>query len=105
MRSLWDICSEAILEVAKRDARVVVIVAGVTDPARMHAFKERLQERYIEVGVSAHHMAGMAAGLAHEGKIPFIAAPSALAPGMNWGQIRTSIALSQLPIKIIASGP
>lgn len=100
-RAIRDGFGDAIVEVAQRDARVVVVCADVTDSVRLSQFKERFPERYVEVGVAEQNMAGVAAGLALAGKIPFMVAYGTFSPGRNWEQIRTTIALSNLPVKIV----
>ncbi len=100
-RATRDGFGDAIVEVAEGDERVVVLCADVTESVRLAAFKERFPDRYVEMGVAEQNMALVAAGLAAAGKIPFIAAYAAFNPGRNWEQIRTTIALSDLPVKIM----
>ena len=45
-------------------------------------------------------MATIAAGMANYGKIPFISSYAAFSPGRNWEQIRTTIALNNVPVKV-----
>jgi transketolase len=90
-----------VVEAGEKDERVVVLSADVSDSVRASAFKEKFKERYIEVGVSEQNLATLASGLANYGKIPFIAAYAVFSPGRNWEQIRTTIALSDLPVKIM----
>jgi len=45
-------------------------------------------------------MAGVAAGLALEGKVPFISSYAVFSPGRNWDQIRVSICYSKTNVKI-----
>lgn len=99
--ALRDGFGDAIVAAAERDERVVVLCADVTDSVRLAEFKARFPERYIEMGVAEQNMAAVAAGLAHSGKIPFIVTYAVFSPGRNWEQIRTTIALSDLPVKII----
>ena len=47
-------------------------------------------------------MAGIATGMAHAGKIPFITSFAAFSPGLNFSQIRLA-AMSHLPLKVIGS--
>ncbi len=101
MRALRDGFGDGVVEVAERDPRVVVLCADVVDSVRLSVFKERFPERYIECGVSEQNMAAVAAGLAQCGKIPYIVAYAAFSPGRNWEQVRTTIALSDLPVKVI----
>jgi len=43
----------------------------------------------------------VAAGMAAAGKIPFIASYAAFSPGRSYEQVRTTIALNQMPVKIM----
>ncbi len=99
--STRDGFGEAVVEAGKEDERIVVLSADVADSVRANAFRDAFPERFIEVGVAEQNMAGLAAGLAACGKIPFIAAYATFSPGRNWEQIRTTIALSELPVKIL----
>lgn len=47
-------------------------------------------------------MAGIATGMAHAGKIPFITSFAAFNPGLNFSQIRLA-AMSHLPLKVVGS--
>src|SRR6202008_1337651 len=53
-----------------------------------------------EMGVAEQNMAAVASGMAAAGKIPFIASYAVFSPGRNYEQIRTTIALNQVPVKI-----
>jgi transketolase len=55
------------------------------------------------VGVAEQNLAGIASGLANYGKIPYIATFAVFSPGRNWEQIRTTIASSELPVKILGT--
>ena len=100
-RALRDGFGEGIVEVAEHDQRVVVLCADVTESVRLSVFRERFPDRYIDVGVAEQNLAAIAAGLASIGKIPFMVAYAVFSPGRNWEQIRTAIALSELPVKIV----
>lgn len=92
-----------LVEAAEADERIVVLCGDVTESTRTHWFKERFPERYIEVGIAEQHMAALASGLAAAGKIPFIVSYAVFSPGRNWEQIRTTIALNDVPVKIVGS--
>ncbi len=77
-----------------------MLCADLAESTRVHWFKEKFPERYIELGVAEQNMATVASGLANYGKIPFIASYAAFSPGRNNEQIRTTIALNNLPVKI-----
>ncbi len=53
--------------------------------------------------MAEQNLAGLGAGMAHEGKIPFITSYATFSPGRNWDQIRVSICYSGNNVKIIGS--
>jgi transketolase len=94
---------EALFELGETNKNVVAVCADLAESTRMLAFKEKYPERYIEVGVAEQNLATVASGLANYGKIPFIASYAAFSPGRNNEQIRTTISLNNVPVKIIGS--
>src|SRR3989338_5881814 len=91
---------EGLVEAGKKDGRVVVLCADLTESTRSLAFKEAFPSRFVQMGVSEQSMSSIAAGMAMAGKIPFISSYAAFSPGRNWEQIKTTIALNLLPVKI-----
>jgi len=94
---------EGLLEAGERDGRVVALCADLTESTRIQAFAEKFPERFIEIGVAEQNLATVASGLANYGKIPFIASYATFSPGRNNEQIRTTIALNNVPVKIVGS--
>ena len=91
---------KGLVAAGEQDERVVVLCADLAESTRVHWFRERFPSRYIELGVAEQNLATVAAGLANYGKIPFIASYAAFSPGRNNEQIRTTISLNNLPVKI-----
>lgn len=94
---------EGVVIAGENDEKVVVLCADLTESTRSILFKEKFPERFIEVGVAEQGMATVAAGMANYGKIPFISSYAAFSPGRNWEQIRTTIALNDVPVKIVGA--
>ena len=88
------------IEAGKKDERVVVLCADLAESTRAEWFKKEFPKRFIEMGVAEQNMATVAAGLANYGKIPFIASYACFSPGRNYEQIRTTIALNDVPVKV-----
>lgn len=88
------------IEAGRADARVVVLCADLAESTRAEWFQKEFPERFIEMGVAEQNMATVAAGMALAGKIPFIASYAAFNPGRNYEQIRTTIAINHVPVKI-----
>jgi len=91
---------EGLVVAGEKDERVVVLCADLTDSTRSAYFKEKFPERFIEIGVAEQLLATVAAGMANYGKVPFISSYAAFSPGRNWEQIRTTIAINDVPVKI-----
>lgn len=91
---------KGLVEAGEKDERVVVLCADLTESTRSLWFAEKFPERFIELGVAEQNMATVAAGMANYGKIPFISSYAAFSPGRNNEQIRTTIAINNVPVKI-----
>ncbi|OHA20136.1 MAG: transketolase [Candidatus Taylorbacteria bacterium RIFCSPHIGHO2_01_FULL_51_15] len=91
---------KGLVEAGEKDSRVVVLCADLAESTRAHWFKEKFPNRYIEIGVAEQNLATIASGLANYGKIPFITSYAVFSPGRNNEQIRTTISLNNVPVKI-----
>lgn len=94
---------QGIVELGSRNPAVVVLCCDLTESTRSLKFAERFPERFIEVGVAEQNMAGIAAGMSFEGKIPFIASYAVFSPGRNWDQLRVSVCYSGANVKIVGA--
>jgi transketolase len=103
MQPTRDGMGRGLVELGEKDERIVVLCADLAESTRTHWFKEKFPTRYIEIGVAEQNLAAVASGLANYGKIPFIASYAAFSPGRNNEQIRTTISLANLPVKVIGA--
>ena len=88
------------VEAVSQEENVVVLCADLADSTRASWFKDKFPEKYIEIGVAEQNLATIASGMAAVGKIPFVASYAAFNPGRNYEQIRTTIALNEMPVKV-----
>lgn len=98
--AMRDGYGRGLVTAGKADRRVVVLCADVTESTRSLWFQQRFPDRFFEIGVAEQNMAGIAAGLALSGKIPFISSYAVFSPGRNWDQIRVSVCYSKANVKI-----
>ena len=89
-----------VVEAGKVDGNVVVLCADLKESTRAEEFERAFPERFIEMGVAEQNMATVAAGMALAGKVPFIASYAVFNPGRNYEQIRTTIALNRVSVKL-----
>lgn len=94
---------DGIIEAAINNKDIVLLCCDLTESTRSLKFKNTYPDRFIEIGVAEQNMAGISAGLAFSGKIPFITSYAVFSPGRNWDQIRVSICYSEANVKIIGA--
>lgn len=99
IRAGWG---EGIVQLARKNPNVVVLNADLPGSLKLEGFIHEFPERYFQVGVAEQNMAGIATGMAHAGKIPFITSFAVFSPGLNYSQIRLA-AMSHLPLKVVGS--
>ena len=92
-----------LVEVARRDERIVALSADLTDSVGFGDFQREFGDRYIEVGVAEQNLVTVASGVASMGFVPFAGSYSVFSPGRNWEQIRTTICINNQPVKIVGS--
>ena len=94
---------EGVVEAGRRNENIVTVCADLAGSTRTQFFKDEFPDRYIEVGVAEQNLATVGSGLAAVGKIPFISSYAAFSPGRNNEQIRTTISLNDVPVKILGA--
>jgi len=94
---------EGVVEAAQADENVLVLCCDLTESTRNAKFKETFPKRFVEIGIAEQNMAGIAAGMAFSGKIPYISSYATFSPGRNWDQIRVSICYSMANVKIMGA--
>ena len=61
-------------------------------------------ERFINAGVAEQNMISLAAGLAHEGHLPWVYSIAPFVTFRPYEQIRTDVCLHNLPVKLVGNG-
>lgn len=94
---------KGVVEAGEKEEKVVVLCADLTESTRSHWFAEKFPERFVELGVAEQNLATVAAGMANYGKIPFMSSYATFSPGRNNEQIRTTISINNVPVKIVGA--
>lgn len=94
---------EGLKKAGELDKNVVAACADLTESTQIHLFKEAFPDRFFEIGIAEQNLVTVGSGLAAMGKIPFVSSYAAFSPGRNWEQIKTTVALNDVPVKIIGS--
>jgi transketolase len=94
---------ETLRELGKTDKNIVVLEADLGKSTMSEMFREQYPERYFQAGIAEQNMASMAAGLALAGKTAFINSFAVFSTGRAYDQIRSSICIPKLNVKICGS--
>jgi len=97
---VWAFSQAGVLaEMADNNPNVVVVSQ---DMGPFSPFSEQHPDRFFDVGISEANLVGVAAGLAHAGKLPFVVAMAPFVSMRSFEQIRDDCSYNRNGIKIIA---
>ncbi len=91
---------EALVELGAKNNNIVVLDADLSKSTKTAGFKEKYNDRFINIGISEQDLMGTAAGLSTAGKIPFASTFAMFAAGRAFEQIRNTIGYPHLNVKI-----
>jgi transketolase len=94
---------ETLVELGKADGRVVVLDADLCKSTMAVLFQDAFPDRYLEMGIAEANMMSTAAGLAVSGRIAFASSFAVFAAGRAYDQIRQTISIGKLNVKICGS--
>ncbi len=94
---------EAIVELGRENKDILVVDIDIGKSCKTGAFRKELPEQYLNVGIAEQNGAGVAAGLATCGKIPFVVTYAAFGSMRICEMIRQEICYPHLNVKIACS--
>ena len=94
---------DEIVELGKENKNILVVDADIGKSCKTGDFRKQLPEQYLNVGIAEQNCAGVAAGLATCGKIPFVVTYAAFGSMRMCEMIRQEIAYPHLNVKIACS--
>src|SRR5574340_797140 len=100
-RSTWtQIFGQTLLDLGRRDERIVAITAAMPDGTGLVKFREQFPSRTVDVGISESHAVAMAAGLAKTGLRPVVAIYSTFMQ-RSYDHLFQELALQDLPVTLL----
>ncbi|MDR0465551.1 MAG: transketolase family protein [Treponema sp.] len=94
---------EALVALGAENPDVVVLEADLGKSTMSSMFQAAYPDRYFEMGIAEANMISTAAGLAASGKIAFCSSFAVFASGRAYDQIRQTVAIGKLNVKICGS--
>jgi transketolase len=103
LRNSREIYGRTLVELGQQNRDIVVLEGDLGKSTMSCYFEEAFPDRFFEMGIAEANMASFAAGLSLAGKIPFTNSFATFAAGRAYDQIRQSISLPSLNVKIVGS--
>lgn len=94
---------QALLEIASREPRAVVVSADTQDLLGIRTFIERHRDRFIELGIAEQNAIGVASGLATTGMRPYVCAYAPFISARSMEQVRNDVAYAHQRVVIGAA--
>jgi transketolase len=91
---------EGLRYLGEKYPEVVVLGADISNSVCVNYFSEVFPERFFSIGIAEQNMMAVAAGMALEGKVPFVATYAVFAALRAMDQIRVSVCYNNVPVKI-----
>lgn len=95
--SFTEVFSKTIIEMARKDPKILAITAAMTDGTGLVEFAKEFPERFFDVGIAEEHAVTLAAGLAKKGFRPVVAIYSTFLQ-RAYDQIIHDVCLQKLPV-------
>jgi transketolase len=92
-----------LVELGKTNKDIVVLDADLCASTMGKLFEEAYPDRHYEMGIAEANMTSVAAGLAQTGKIPFTNSFAVFSAGRAFDQIRQTICIGKLNVKVAGS--
>jgi transketolase len=92
-----------VYELAKKDERVFYIGSDL-GIGTLDEFKETIPDRFFMEGISEANIIGMAAGLAMEGKIPYVNTIATFITRRCYEQVALDLCLHNVNVRLIGNG-
>jgi len=95
------VLGQELADLADRDPRIVVLTADLASANRTTEFQARHPGRFFDFGIAEKNMLTAAAGMASCGQIPFAATFAAFCAILGAEQIRTDMAYTGMPVRVL----
>ena len=102
-KSLRTAYGETLVDLGFQNKNVVVLDADLSSSTQTKLFAKEFPNRFFNCGIAEQDMIATAAGLASQGKIPFVSTFAMFATGRTYDQIRNAVCYPKFNVKIVAT--
>ena len=102
-KRMREVFGDAILNLCRQNPKVVVLDGDLANTTKTLGVRQEFPERFFNIGLAESNMVSIGAGLADCGFIPFVTSMSAFLLCNGYDQLRISIAIAGLNVKVVGS--
>jgi len=96
-------CLNMVYELARNDSRIVFIGADLGQ-GTLQQFKDQMPDRFFMEGICEANIVGMAAGMAMEGRIPYVNTIATFLTRRCFEQVLIDLCLHNVSVRLIGNG-
>lgn len=96
-------CLDSVYQLAKEDPRIFFIGSDL-GTGTLNQFRDEMPDRFLMEGISEANIVGVAAGLAMEGKIPYVHTIATFLTRRCFEQIVLDLGLHNVNVRLIGAG-
>lgn len=101
--SIREVFGRALVEIGKKDDKVVVVDADISASTKTDYFKKAFPGRFVDVGIAEQNLLGVSAGLAASGLKVFSSSFAVFQTGRGFEVIRNMICIANLDVKLCST--
>lgn len=92
--------ANALIKLGEENPNIVVLDADLSKSTLTCQFKDKFPDRFFNIGIAEQNMINVAGGLSLANYIPFATTYGVFVSGRAWEQIRTTICMNNLNVKL-----
>ncbi|MGA1863933.1 MAG: transketolase family protein [bacterium] len=103
MKATRDAFGEALVELGRKNKKIVVLSGDLEDSTRADYFKKEFPDRFFNLGIAEQDILGTAVGLSLDGLVPFTSSFAVFLTNRAYGILRISICYNKRNVKVVGS--
>lgn len=92
-----------LVELGKKNPKIVVVSADLEDATRAEYFKNEFPDRFFSVGIAEQDMVGMAAGLSRMGFVAVVNSFAVFLTNRAYDMLRLDVCYNNTNVKVVCS--
>lgn len=94
---------ETLIELCKERKDIVILDADACKSTGLMPCRNAVPDRFIQCGIAEQNMVGIAAGLAMNGKVPFVTTFAVFTCMRAVEQVRNAVCYANIPVKVVGT--